>query len=59
MNVDNFFGPLDIAISGLKAQGKQMEVGLDYPLRRSRLAFEIIKFALTDLLVLLIGDLVD
>ncbi|MHC4532631.1 MAG: flagellar basal body rod protein FlgC [Planctomycetota bacterium] len=26
MNVDNFFGPLDIAISGLKAQGKQMEV---------------------------------
>ena len=26
MNVDNFFGPIDIAISGLKAQGKQMEV---------------------------------
>ncbi len=26
MNVDNFFGPLDIAISGMKAQGKQMEV---------------------------------
>ena len=26
MNVDNFFGPLEIAISGLKAQGKQMEV---------------------------------
>jgi len=26
MNVDNFFGPLDIAISGLKAQNKQMEV---------------------------------
>ena len=26
MNVDNFFSPLDIAISGLKAQGKQMEV---------------------------------
>jgi len=26
MNNDNFFGPLDIAISGLKAQGKQMEV---------------------------------
>ncbi len=26
MNIDNFFGPLDIAISGLKAQGKQMEV---------------------------------
>ena len=26
MNVDNFFSPLDISISGLKAQGKQMEV---------------------------------
>ena len=26
MNVDNFFGPIDIAISGMKAQGKQMEV---------------------------------
>ena len=26
MNIDNFFGPIDIAISGLKAQGKQMEV---------------------------------
>jgi len=26
MEIDNFFGPLDIAISGLKAQGKQMEV---------------------------------
>ena len=26
MNVDNFFGPLDIAISGMKAQSKQMEV---------------------------------
>ena len=26
MNVDKFFSPLDIAISGLKAQGKQMEV---------------------------------
>ncbi len=26
MEIDNFFGPIDIAISGLKAQGKQMEV---------------------------------
>ena len=26
MNVDNIFSPLDISISGLKAQGKQMEV---------------------------------
>ena len=26
MDINNFFGPLDIAISGLKAQGKQMEV---------------------------------
>jgi flagellar basal-body rod protein FlgC len=26
MEVNNFFGPLDIAITGLKAQGKQMEV---------------------------------
>jgi flagellar basal-body rod protein FlgC len=26
MEIDNFFGPLDIAISGLKAQGKQMEL---------------------------------
>ncbi len=26
MEIDNFFGPLDIAISGLRAQGKQMEV---------------------------------
>ena len=26
MEINNFFGPLDIAISGLKAQGKQMEV---------------------------------
>ncbi len=26
MEIDNFFSPLDIAISGLKAQGKQMEV---------------------------------
>jgi flagellar basal-body rod protein FlgC len=26
MNVDNFFSPLDISISGLKAQSKQMEV---------------------------------
>jgi flagellar basal-body rod protein FlgC len=26
MAIDNFFGPIDIAISGLKAQGKQMEV---------------------------------
>ena len=26
MEIDKFFGPLDIAISGLKAQGKQMEV---------------------------------
>ena len=26
MNVDNFFSPLDISISGLKAQNKQMEV---------------------------------
>ena len=26
MEIDNYFGPIDIAISGLKAQGKQMEV---------------------------------
>ena len=26
MKVDNFFSPIDIAISGLKARGKQMEV---------------------------------
>jgi flagellar basal-body rod protein FlgC len=26
MKVDNFFSPIDIAISGLRAQGKQMEV---------------------------------
>lgn len=26
MEIDNFFGPIDIAISALKAQGKQMEV---------------------------------
>jgi flagellar basal-body rod protein FlgC len=26
MEVDNIFSPIDIAISGLKAQGKQMEV---------------------------------
>lgn len=26
MEISNFFGPVDIAISGLKAQGKQMEV---------------------------------
>jgi flagellar basal-body rod protein FlgC len=26
MKVDNSFGPIDIAISGLQAQGKQMEV---------------------------------
>ncbi len=26
MKVDTLFGPLDIAISGLRAQGKQMEV---------------------------------
>ncbi len=26
MSVDNIFGPVDIAISGLRAQGKQMEV---------------------------------
>ena len=26
MKVDNSFGPIDIAISGLRAQGKQMEV---------------------------------
>ncbi|MHC4425253.1 MAG: flagellar basal body rod protein FlgC [Planctomycetota bacterium] len=26
MQVDNSFGPIDIAISGLRAQGKQMEV---------------------------------
>lgn len=26
MEMDNFFGPIDIAISGLNAQGKQMEV---------------------------------
>lgn len=26
MKVDNVFGPIDIAISGLRAQGKQMEV---------------------------------
>ena len=26
MEIDNFFGPIDIAISGLKAQSKQMEV---------------------------------
>ncbi len=26
MEIDNFFSPLDIAISGMKAQGKQMEV---------------------------------
>ena len=26
MEIDNFFGPIDIAISGLKAQGKQMEL---------------------------------
>lgn len=26
MEINNFFGPLDIAISGLKAQSKQMEV---------------------------------
>jgi len=26
MEIDNFFGPIDIAISGMKAQGKQMEV---------------------------------
>jgi len=26
MEVDNIFGPIDIAISGLQAQGKQMEV---------------------------------
>lgn len=26
MEVDNFFGPIDIAISGIKAQGKQIEV---------------------------------
>ncbi len=26
MKIDNFFSPIDIAISGLRAQGKQMEV---------------------------------
>jgi flagellar basal-body rod protein FlgC len=26
MEIDNFFGPIDIAISGIKAQGKQMEL---------------------------------
>ena len=26
MEIDKFFGPIDIAISGMKAQGKQMEV---------------------------------
>ncbi|MHC4629824.1 MAG: flagellar basal body protein [Planctomycetota bacterium] len=26
MEVDNIFSPIDIAISGLQAQGKQMEV---------------------------------
>ena len=26
MEIDNSFGPLDIAISGLKAQGKQIEI---------------------------------
>jgi len=26
MEIDNFFGPIDIAISGLKAQGRQMEL---------------------------------
>jgi flagellar basal-body rod protein FlgC len=26
MEIDNFFGPIDIAISGLKAQGKQLEL---------------------------------
>ncbi|HDZ68859.1 MAG TPA: flagellar basal body rod protein FlgC, partial [Phycisphaerales bacterium] len=26
MGVDNIFGPVDIAISGLRAQGKQIEV---------------------------------
>ena len=26
MEVDNLFGPIDIAISGMQAQGKQMEV---------------------------------
>jgi len=26
MKVDNFFSPIDIAVSGLQAQGKQMEV---------------------------------
>jgi flagellar basal-body rod protein FlgC len=26
MKIDNLFGPIDIAISGLRAQGKQMEV---------------------------------
>ncbi len=26
MKVDNFYSPIDIAISGLRAQGKQMEV---------------------------------
>lgn len=26
MEVDSFFGPIDIAISGIKAQGKQIEV---------------------------------
>ena len=26
MEIDNFFGPIDIAISGIKAQGKQLEL---------------------------------
>ena len=26
MEIDNFFGSIDIAISGIKAQGKQMEL---------------------------------
>jgi flagellar basal-body rod protein FlgC len=26
MEIDNFFGPIDIAMSGLKAQGKQIEL---------------------------------
>ena len=26
MEIDNFFGPIDISISGIKAQGRQMEL---------------------------------